>query len=156
MGDETTELDDKWNILDVLRVLGGIAIIMLAIFWQIGGFQRLSGTKWVTRQYWGHLMRGAPYQEFTVESLLESRKRGETLVGLNGTVYNVGSNGEFYKSSRYRELLGQDCTTLFITGEFSMDRCEAKWVSSEANATIIQSWEDLYNRKYVAVGEISS
>lgn len=148
------EDSDKWSILDVLRVLGGALIVVMGVMWQMGGFQALRGTKWATRQYWRHAMAGWPQREFTMESLQASRDSGEVLVGLNATVYDVSSNGAFYLGSRYAELVGADCSALFISGRFGEGVCSPVWEHTLENDDVIHSWEILYNKKYVAVGTL--
>lgn len=144
--------EEKWTLLDVLRVLAGLLVVIGAVAWQMGAFEALKGSKWGSWRQWKHIISGSPITEYTVEELKETKAMGETLVAINGTVYDVSSNARFYRASRYDELLGQDCTSLFLTGLFGQNACSHVWEHNEHNIRVVADWEALYNRKYVRVG----
>lgn len=147
-----------WTLLDVLRIFGGLVVLVVAVAWPLGLFSSTQTTRWApapkwrTKSYWKFLFRGSPQRTFTPESLEQAVEQGETLVGLNGRVWDVSANSAFYRNSRYSELLGRDCSALFVSGLFGQDKCSHQF-PEEAQQQIL-SWETLYDKKYFIVGQI--
>ncbi|KAF2461802.1 hypothetical protein BDY21DRAFT_277101 [Lineolata rhizophorae] len=117
---------NKLGVLDVLRLLGGAALLSCALSWYISNGESLL---WGWRPWF---VRGQALRSWwrgpvilTDEQLLAydgSDPAKPIYVGLNGTIYDVSTNPHTYgPGGSYHFFAGRDAARAFITGCFRED-----------------------------------
>ncbi|KAF9695573.1 hypothetical protein EKO04_006367 [Ascochyta lentis] len=126
VNEQAARTSKSFSILDVLRVLGGLALLSAGL-----SYLSTSGTsmtwgynaKWTRMREWKGLFKG-PVQ-LTDAELLQYDGSDPTkpiYLALNGTIYDVSSSPHTYgPGGSYHFFAGRDAARAFLTGCFAED-----------------------------------
>ncbi|KAI5955606.1 hypothetical protein KGF54_001108 [Candida jiufengensis] len=153
---------DRFNILDILRVIGG-----LLFFNAILSYWFTSDTTW---GYHGKYINWRFYKykllqnkfNLTLDELsnYDGVKNNQILLSINGSVYDVSSNWPVYgPKGTYHNLVAKDASRVFITGCFMKPdeyTYDLRGLDPEECESDIKKWQEYFNnhQKYWYVGDV--
>ncbi|RKP31988.1 cytochrome b5 [Metschnikowia bicuspidata] len=153
----------RFNIIDVLRVLGGLLLLNALLSWHLT-FTATWGYsgKWIRPHYLKHVVFGR-VRHFTLEELRQydgSDPSRPILLAINGSVYDVtASPGIYGPQGPYHFFSGRDAARAFVTGcfqkqdEFTYD---LRGLNPQEVKVDIRGWQRYFanSGKYFYVGTV--
>ncbi|KAH6644572.1 hypothetical protein C7974DRAFT_300054 [Boeremia exigua] len=126
VNDQAARTSNGFSLLDVLRVLGGLAILSAGLSYLSTSGESMTwgyNAKWTRMREWKNLVRGQI--SLTDIELLQydgSDPQKPIYLALNGTIYDVSSSPQTYgPGGSYHFFAGRDAARAFLTGCFIED-----------------------------------
>lgn len=154
---------DSFNVLDVVRIVGGLLLMNAFFSWWFTSTSTWGyDGKWINTGYLQFRLTNG-YVNLTQDELSKYNGVNPKLpiyVGVNGSVYDVSASPSIYgPSGMYAKLSGKDCARIYITGCFGKEdeyTHDLRGLDVEEADNDISGWQKFYenHRKYWYVGQV--